>query len=686
MKSNLLLFKLSPYLLPLCFLIGAGSFSPNKAQTTTGGKQIHWANKVIGYSSEYIEKGYLHQYAPIEALGTPSINYLHASPAAWCSSTENNPGGEWINLGFEPTVVSQIIINENFNPGAIAKVTVYGVSGEEKTVYQNANAQAKVLQEPLFFIDFPTTTFKVKSVKIDLATDHVEGFNQIDAVGISPTKTEYKIPINTLEEFTLLAQPENLGAKINSAGSELLPVISPDGKYLFVTRQGHPQNIGKPEFQDAWVAELTASGFGEAKNLGGPINNPENNAVIGISPDGQKLYLLNIYLPDGSMNVGVSYSLKEGENWGQPQRINVENYYNNNKYGEFAFANSGKFLICAIERDDTRGSKDLYVSFREGENKFSEPKNITFLNTADTEISPNLSSDEKTLYFASKGRPGYGGADMFVSTRLDDTWMNWTEPINLGPVLNTASFDAYYSIPASGDYIYFSSYTNSLGEADIFRVKLPPVLQPKPVTLVSGKVIDAKTRKPIQAKIMYENLKTQANMGEALSNEISGKYSIVLPGGINYGFQALAEGYYAISDNLDLTQLKAYEEIQKDLLMVKIEKGEVIRLNNLFFDTGKFSLRPESVSELQRLKTMMDQNPTMQIEIQGHTDSDGQEESNQILSENRAKAVYDEILKAGVQLNRLKFKGFGEIKPVANNDTPANKQLNRRVEFLIVEK
>jgi outer membrane protein OmpA-like peptidoglycan-associated protein len=175
-------------------------------------------------------------------------------------------------------------------------------------------------------------------------------------------------------------------------------------------------------------------------------------------------------------------------------------------------------------------------------------------------------------------------------------------------------------------------------------------------------------------------------MGTARSNPSNGDYKIVLPYGRNYGFSAKADGFIAISDNMDLSDVADYKEINRDLYLVPIEIGEVVRLNNIFFDLAKATLRPESFPELDRVVKYMLDNPTMEIAMAGHTDNIGSDDANLTLSADRSKAVKDYIVSKGITENRITSNGFGESKPIASNETDDGRQLNRRVEFTILKK
>lgn len=213
---------------------------------------------------------------------------------------------------------------------------------------------------------------------------------------------------------------------------------------------------------------------------------------------------------------------------------------------------------------------------------------------------------------------------------------------------------------------------------------MPQEAKPDPLVLVSGKVLNQKTKEPISSEIRYYDLATNEEIGYANSDPITGDYKIALPKGKKYSYYAQSNDYYTIRENLDLIKLENYKEIERDLYLAPIEKGEVVRLNNIFFESGKATLLPESNAELDKLAEVLTNNTSVSIKINGHTDNVGSDSDNQVLSQNRAKAVFDYLTKAGVKKSRLQFEGFGETKPVATNDTDEGKQLNRRVEFVIL--
>jgi outer membrane protein OmpA-like peptidoglycan-associated protein len=490
------------------------------------------------------------------------------------------------------------------------------------------------------------------------------------------------------EPIVFDAEPENLGTNVNSEFDELSPKISPDGKTLFITRYPSDNN-GK---NNIWVSYLINGEWSIAKNIGTPLNiKGYSTSVQSITPDGNTVLLSNLYKYfDGSVSGGgCSVSQRQRGGWSFPKGQVIDKFENRNQYVNYYLSNSGQYLLMAIEMKKGLGEKDIWVSFRDPKdpNGWTKPLNLgNVVNTKGDEFGPFLAADDKTMYFVSDGHPGYGNADIWMTKRLDDTWTNWSKPVNLGEKINTPEFDAYFSIDAAGEYAYFSSSKSGYGKSDAFRIKMPQEAKPDPVVLVYGKVFDKKTGEPIKANIAYELLPSGKDVGSAATNPEDNVYKIVLPFGENYGFMAEADKYYSITENLDLRALKEYKEIEVNLYLAPIEKNEAIRLNNIFFEFSKSELKEESFPELNRLIKLLSDNPPIQIEIAGHTDNVGSDADNLELSKSRAASVVNYLVKGGIKANRLTSQGFGETKPIATNETEEGKQLNRRVEFMVISK
>ena len=500
---------------------------------------------------------------------------------------------------------------------------------------------------------------------------------EIDELKVTSYPKKIKVVETFSKDIKLNSLPDYISTKDYD---ELNPVVSADGKILYTTRI-HPNNVGDNTKYDIWISEKNASGqWGELVNIGKPLNNSGSNFVISTSPDNNTILLANTYNPDGSSKSdGLSITSKGLAGWNVPTNIVIKDFKNVNKSVSFFMTTDNRVLLLAVENEKSFGLKDIFVSFVNADGTWSSPINIgKTVNTFEDEANPFLAADGKTMYFASEGHGGYGYDDLYVTKRLDDSWTNWSEPKNLGNVINSPQSDLFYFVTAKGDKAYISK------NGDIFE--LDNTVKQDPVVLVKGKVYDAKTKQVVSAKIEYNNLKTNKIIGTAISDPKTGSYSIVLPYGSNYSFMADKENYYATTQNVDLSNLKEYKEMEVDLYLTPIEKGAVIRLNNIFFDSGKYTLLAESFAELDILFGLLNDNKNIKIEIAGHTDAVGSDVDNLTLSNNRANAVVNYLLGKGIAKDRLSAKGYGETKFIATNDTDEGKQLNRRVEFVILEK
>ncbi|OJJ23426.1 hypothetical protein BKI52_03435 [marine bacterium AO1-C] len=469
---------------------------------------------------------------------------------------------------------------------------------------------------------------------------------------------------------------QKLGDQINSAYDEAYPVVSPDGKTLYFTRAGHPNNVDYDDDrrdQDIWYTTRASTGqWSPAKNIGLPVN--ANNTSLVNMPNINTLIIWGA--PLGYTGVKISQKMAKG--WSRPRNFyrHLSNQY---KIAENIFVGSDLKTIVVSKKGD------LLVVFKKGQ-EWSNPVHLGgTINTDGKESVAFLAPDNKTLYFASNGHPGFGGSDLFVSRRLDDTWKKWSKPINLGPTINTPDNESGLYMPASGTFAYFHRGDRKKGR-DIYRVKMPTKLRSRAVVLVKGKVRDATTKQPIGTNISYRNLANNVEVGYSTSDPKDGSYEVALPSGGKYSYFAQKKGYYAISENIDLTKLAKYREIKVDLLITPIEKGVTIRLNNLFFATNSIQLQKESFAELNRLATTLEQYPKMIIQIAGHTDNQGNAANNRLLSQQRAQSVCNYLLGKGIDSTRMKVKGFGASQSIAPNTTAAGRKRNRRVEFKILEK
>lgn len=489
---------------------------------------------------------------------------------------------------------------------------------------------------------------------------------------------------------------QNLGFRVNSVLPELRPTVSADGKRLFFICENHPENTkynSIPNSQDIWYSEKDSMGkWQDAVHLDYPLNTQHYNAVYWISPDNNRILIRGSFSKGAYNGKGVSlcYRTKNG-NWSEPNELIIRKYheYDRGILSGATMAHDGQTLLLYMTPVKGGRDNDIFVCFLLPDGTWSEPKSLgKKINFPDSdEMTPYLASDGVTLYYSSNRPGGVGDNDIWMTKRLDKTWQKWSDPVNLGEPINTPDWDAFFTLDAGGEYAYLTSNTNTLGESDIVTVKLLEREKPNPVVLVSGNVYNQKTKEPLSASLVYETLPDGVEAGNGVSSAVDGSFKVVLPYDKNYSIRATADKFFAVSENLKLDSLikAGYKEIHKDLYLVPIEIGQVVRLNNVFFDFDKYDLRPESFVELDRVVKLLNENPKIEIEMSAHTDSHGSDEYNFTLSDNRAKSVREYILSKGIDPSRIISQGYGETKPVAPNDNAENRQLNRRVEFKILK-
>jgi len=524
---------------------------------------------------------------------------------------------------------------------------------------------------------------------------------------------------------------ESLGQNINSKYNELDPVLSPDGTKLYFTRTKHPDNVGgRKDPGDIWVADLDSNQWTEALNLGAPINTDEMNAVIGFSNDGAIMYMQN---HNKRKESGISFSRKTSSGWSKPQKMPVDYFHNKSDLQSMCISNDGRVIIMSIESFSTYGAEDLYASFLQGNGSWSEPKNLgPVINTKFQEMTPRLAEDQVTLFFSSNGHGGYGGRDIFVTERLDDTWRNWTTPKNLGRTVNTKGVELSYFIPSNGDFAYMVSTQNSDGYGDLKRVPIRPADRPnntvEPLTLqqselpkpdtvliisqepivspredenetvgliksivknpaitVEGSVSNFRTGNPIFARIDILSIEDDQVVNSVATNVSNGNFSLNIPSDSLFNLVVKADGYMSFETTVII---RPGQETETDLAfeLIPLEVGVTIQLPNVLFERSTTNLLSDSFQELDQVVGLLEEHPGMVIALSGHTDNQGSAKLNLELSQDRVETVVLYLVGKGIARNRLSGKGFGGTKPIASNKGEETRKLNRRVEFTIVKK
>jgi len=510
---------------------------------------------------------------------------------------------------------------------------------------------------------------------------------------------------------------DNLGPNINTAGPEYGPSISTDEEKIFFTSR-RPGSVGGKKdltasvhMEDIYTSDKIDGKWQAAKQLSKNVNSEGHDAVAGLSPDGSKLYVFRSSLEDGG---DVYESVLFGLDWEPPVRLNK---FINTRYHESTVSLSfdGRHLYFVSRKEKGFGDSDIYFSEMDVNGEWGPAQNLgPVINTKYAEEGAFMHPDGVTLYFSSKGHGSMGGYDIFKSTLIDGQWQ---PPVNLGYPINGPDDDVFFVVSGSGNRAYFSSNKEGgFGDHDLYKITfLGPEKQPllntedqlisikaEPVsnfkvegavevksarlTILKGVVIDQVAGKAVEATIELIDNDKNLVLATFKSNLSTGKYLVTLPSGRNYGIAVKAPGYLFHSENFLLPEAAEFQEFILDIELKKLEVGNVVVLKNIFFDSDKSEVKPESANELTRLIKLLNENPKTKIELSSHTDDVGPDEYNLKLSENRSKAVRDYLVSKGVASNRLVAKGYGESKPIDKNDTEEGRQNNRRTEFKILSK
>ncbi len=695
---------------------------------------ILWASKVISYSSQLDYTS----YSAKQVLGEPSRLPTYGDcGCAWSPSMSENYFEEYIRVGFERKIhVAQIIVSENFNAGAIKAIYLFDQYNLPHLVYKREDSIPEWKLGNVLNITIPATDFATNDLKLVLDTESIDGFNQIDAIGIAEVVSPIpKGDIVTTNKIEFKGKPQNMGKNLNSFGSEIMPLVTPDGKTLYFTRKNHMGNMGTIMNDDIWVSNYNGTEWSEAENIGSPINNDANNYVVGISENGNLLTLANTYSITGESRVGIAQTWKAygGASWVFPKNLVTPGVMTHNLYAEYFMNEDRSVLILALERADSYGMKDIYVSFSDNQIYWSDPINLgTTINSASNEMAPFLAPDGKTLFFSSNGYPGYGDQDIYVAERLDSTWQNWSRPENIGSMVNTKGFDAYFSYPDTADYAYFASTGDDLMNVDLMRIPLReapeeedsltvediaiindplnvnyelekinstikqeeiPSFEDEVVIpekkeletdldndiLLFGTVYDASTKLPIDASITF--ILNEYVADPIKMQTLNNTYRLKITDNVSYNVSVIREGYLPLKTTINITDFREQKVKKIDFELIPYYKGEKIILDNLYFDANRSTIKPESFEEIDRLYQFLIANPGAVIEIGGHTNGLCSDSFCDKLSQNRANAVREYLILKGIDPVRLTAVGYGSRSPIDTNSTPEGRKRNQRVEI-----
>ncbi len=517
----------------------------------------------------------------------------------------------------------------------------------------------------------------------------------------------------------------NLGDSVNTSYPEYSPVFAPYDSVVFFTSR-RPNTTGERRnrrvtnqyYEDIYYTSALNGVWQEPAQMEKPINKRHNEASVAVNPKGTGILIYRGNKGSGNIYISFKKLKNNGELvWKRPKQVIRK--INKRKYRETSLTfNHDSTLVYFVSnrKKDGYGGKDIWMSRRRGNSNsgWTKPVNVGGkINTIYDEESVFLLQNDSVLYFASEGHNSMGGFDLFKVHKLPDG--RWDEVKNVGYPMNTPDDDMFMFVNKDRRTGYFTSrgQENNKGDFDLFEfffyspkdmmpdseddliayvkepvnellMEDPVIIKTMRLTVVKGIVSEYETMKPLAATIEIVDNATQEVIQTIQTNATTGEYTVMLPSGKDYGMSVNAEGYMFHSENFNIPAASGYQEIQKDVQLLPIDPGSKVVLRNVFFDTGKSTLRPESFPELNRLAEAFTLYPNLVIEISGHTDNVGSNSYNQKLSQDRAQSVVDYLVSIGVDRTHLVAKGYGESQPVADNDTKEGRQLNRRVEAKII--
>jgi outer membrane protein OmpA-like peptidoglycan-associated protein len=460
--------------------------------------------------------------------------------------------------------------------------------------------------------------------------------------------------------------------------------LTADQQELIFTRRLGP---GGNDDEDLVVSKKISNGsWSMPSSISPNINSELNEGTCAISADGRKLIFTSCVGREGFGSCDLFESTKIGEVWSQPKNLGI-NVNSAEWESQPSLSADGRTLYFVSDRRGGLGRRDIWVSTLNEKGQWTKAKNAGKpINTVYDEISPFIHVNNRTLYFASNGLAGFGGYDIFYTER--DTSAGWTSPVNMGSPINTHEDQFSLFITADGKKGYYSheeprpaGYSVSF----IYEIEIPEDQQVKfKSNYVKGIVRDKATKKPLLAKIELINLKGNETESLVESDSLSGKYLMILTQGAEYALYVNKPGYLFKSLNFNYSEVRDFQPITLDIELERVTEGTIAILQNIFFDVDKYELKEKSKTELQKISRFLNDNPTVRVEIGGHTDNVGAIGYNKQLSEKRAQSVYQYLISNGIDAKRLIPKGYGPEKPVSTNETEDGRQANRRIEFKIV--
>ena len=574
-----------------------------------------------------------------------------------------------------------------------AYISIAGMYAEQKNYNESVNQFEKAFALDSIYSKTSLLPYSISLAgagKFDKALQAVNNFltapklneRSIKAAGFRKKTYLFAIDYEKNHPKNYVFNPQNLGENINTKDLEYYPSLTIDGKKMVFTRRVN-SSIGKGK-EEFFESTFTNGKWSKATQLEGNISTGENNGgADNISQDGKWIVFAGCNFPDGlgSCDIYLSNLTKQG--WSTPENLgpNV-----NSEFWETSpsLSPDKKDLYFSSTATGGFGGSDIWVCHRNANGKWGPAQNLgSQINTIGDEGSPFIHADNQTLYFNSNGHQGYSEkSDLFVSHKQTDG--TWSKPENLGYPINTIDDEGSLIVAANGKTAYYASErSDSKGGLDIYTFELREDVRPAKTLWVKGKVYDKKTLNGLPSSIQLTDVVTKQPISRLQTDE-DGNYLVTLPVGKQYAFNVNRKGYLFYSQNFNLTKNAPDSIYQIDIPLQPIEANASIILKNVFFDTKQTQLKPESITELDNVALLMNENPKLKIQIGGHTDNVGKPADNLKLSLGRAVSVVNYLLGKGIKNDRLTFKGFGETKPIADNKTEAGRALNRRTELSVI--
>ncbi len=488
-----------------------------------------------------------------------------------------------------------------------------------------------------------------------------------------------------LMEHPVSYDPYNLGIAVNSTDDEYINALAADGSGIYFTRRTKSiAGTGRDFNEDFYFAVFSDDSLETAVKMNYPPGIENDAGGLCISPDGRQMYFTCCDRSDRYGSCDLYYSEKTGDTWSAAK--NMGSMINTGSWeAQPSVSPDGKTLYFTSNRRGGLGSSDIWKAERAADGSWGKPVNLGGpVNTSAAEMAPFIHYDNLTLYFSSAGHMGMGGADLFKSVRLGNSWV---KPQNLGYPINSMADELVIVVNPSGELGYISSFDKFSGKGyDIFRFELHELIKPNMVTYLKGKVYDRENGQPLRADFTLIDIARDSMIISSVSDRLNGEFLVCLPGNRDYALNVACNGYLFYSDHFPLSEIKSsLDPVLKNIPLEPVAVGNSMILRNIFYETDQYVLKPESYPELEKLVEFLAENPSLRIEVGGHTDDTGTHEHNAELSTNRAKTVCSYLEAAGLGPSRITFKGYGESKPLNNNDTDEKRALNRRTEITIIK-